>query len=107
MSASSKTGHLLIALAGALLGACASFIVARSMRSVFRAAALVIAATCAAELVKALRNPRFQEQFLKAQAFDPVGSAPEQFAQFLRADRAKAKEVIAKTGIRLEDAAAR
>jgi tripartite-type tricarboxylate transporter receptor subunit TctC len=57
-----------------------------------------------AEFVKALRNPRFEEQFLKAQAFDAVGNSPGEFAEFLRADRANAKQVIARTGIRLEDA---
>ncbi len=60
-----------------------------------------------AEFVKALRQPRFEEQFLKIQAFDAVGNSPAEFADFLKADRANAKEVIAKTGIRLEDAIAR
>ncbi len=55
----------------------------------------------------ALRQPRFEEQFLKIQAFDAVGNSPAEFADFLKADRANAKEVIAKTGIRLEDAIAR
>jgi len=60
-----------------------------------------------AEFVKALRQPRFEEQFLKIQVFDAVGNSPAEFADFLKADRANAKEVIAKTGIRLEDAIAR
>jgi tripartite-type tricarboxylate transporter receptor subunit TctC len=59
-----------------------------------------------AEFVKALRNPKFLE-FLRAQAFDPVGSTPAEFAAFLRADRANAKAVVARTGIRLEDSGAR
>jgi tripartite-type tricarboxylate transporter receptor subunit TctC len=59
-----------------------------------------------AEFVRALGNPRFRE-FLKAQAFDPVGNSPREFAGFLRADRANARAVIARTGIRLEDAGAR
>jgi tripartite-type tricarboxylate transporter receptor subunit TctC len=59
-----------------------------------------------AELVRALGAPKFRE-FLRAQAFDAVGSNPREFAQFLRADRANARAVIARTGIRLEDAGAR
>jgi tripartite-type tricarboxylate transporter receptor subunit TctC len=60
-----------------------------------------------AEFVKALRNPRFEEQFLKVQAFDAVGNSPAEFADFLKADRANAKQVIARTGIRLEDSPSR
>ena len=60
-----------------------------------------------AEFVKALRNPRFEEQFLKVQAFDAVGNSPAEFAEFLKADRANAKQVIARTGIRLEDSPTR
>jgi len=56
-----------------------------------------------ADFVKALRNPRFEEQFLKVQAFEAVGNSPAEFAGFLKADRANAKQVIARTGIRLED----
>jgi tripartite-type tricarboxylate transporter receptor subunit TctC len=57
-----------------------------------------------AEFTSALRNPRLQEQFLKVQAFDAVGNSPDEFARFLKADRANAKEVVARTGIRLEAA---
>jgi tripartite-type tricarboxylate transporter receptor subunit TctC len=60
-----------------------------------------IVARLNAEFVKALRQPRFEE-FLKAQAFDAVGNTPEAFAEFLKADRANAMRVIARTGIRLD-----
>jgi tripartite-type tricarboxylate transporter receptor subunit TctC len=63
-----------------------------------------IVARLNAEFVKALRQPRFEE-FLKAQAFDAVGNTPEAFAEFLKADRANAMRVIARTGIRLDAAA--
>ena len=56
------------------------------------------------EFVKAMRNPRFQEQFLKAQTFDAVGNTPEEFAEFLKADRANAQRVVKMTGIHLEHA---
>ncbi len=55
-----------------------------------------------AEFVKAVHNARFQEQFLKAQAYDAVGNTPEEFAEFLKTDRANAKQVVQTTGIRLE-----
>lgn len=57
-----------------------------------------------AEFVKAMRDPRFQEKFLKAQAFDAVGNSPEEFAEFLKLDRANAKQVVKMTGIHLEHA---
>jgi tripartite-type tricarboxylate transporter receptor subunit TctC len=63
-----------------------------------------IVARLNAEFVKALHQPRFEE-FLKAQAFDPVGNSPEAFAEFLKTDRANAMQVIARTGIRLDAAA--
>ena len=56
------------------------------------------------EFVKAMRNPRFQEQFLRAQAYDAVGNSPDEFAEFLKADRANAKQVVKMTGIHLEHA---
>ena len=57
-----------------------------------------------AEFVKALRNPRVQEQLVKAQAYDSVGNSAEEFAEFLKADRANARQVVKLTGIRLEHA---
>ncbi|HZR69452.1 MAG TPA: tripartite tricarboxylate transporter substrate binding protein [Burkholderiales bacterium] len=67
---------------------------------------VVIVERLNAELVRALGNPKFRE-FLRAQAFDAVGSNPREFARFLRADRTNARAVIARTGIRLEDAGTR
>src|SRR5262249_43419882 len=55
-----------------------------------------------AEFVKVVRDARFQEQFLKAQVYDPVGNTPAEFAAFLKADRDNARQVIARTGVRLE-----
>jgi tripartite-type tricarboxylate transporter receptor subunit TctC len=55
------------------------------------------------EFVKALRSQRFQEQFLEAQAFDAVGNTPAEFGAFLKQDRANAQQVVAVTGIRLDD----
>ena len=54
------------------------------------------------EFAKALQSPRFQEQFLKPQAYDGVGNSQEAFADFLKTDRANAKQVVKTTGIQLE-----
>jgi tripartite-type tricarboxylate transporter receptor subunit TctC len=54
------------------------------------------------EFVKALHSPRFRD-FVKVQAFDTVANTPAEFAAFLRRDRATAKQVVAVTGIRLDD----
>jgi tripartite-type tricarboxylate transporter receptor subunit TctC len=58
-----------------------------------------------AAFVKGLRDPSFEAQFLKPQAYDAVGNTPAEFAAFLKSDRANAKDVVATTGIRLDDAA--
>jgi len=54
------------------------------------------------EFVKAMRNPRFQEQLVKTQAYDAVGNTPDEFAEFLKTDRANARQVVKLAGIRLE-----
>ncbi len=54
--------------------------------------------------VQAVRSPRLQEQFLNVQGFDAVGNSPAEFADFLKADRAHARQVVQMTGIRLEEA---
>jgi tripartite-type tricarboxylate transporter receptor subunit TctC len=56
-----------------------------------------------AAFVKALRDPKFQESFLKVQAYDAVGNSPQEFAAFLKQDRANAKDVVATTGVHLDD----
>ena len=58
-----------------------------------------------AAFVKALRDPKFQDQFLKVQAYDAVANSPAEFAAFLKQDRANAKEIVAMTGIQLDDQA--
>lgn len=55
-----------------------------------------------AEFVKALRDPNFQERFLKVQAYEVVGNSPEEFAQFIKSDRAFAARVVKMTGLRAE-----
>lgn len=52
------------------------------------------------EFVKALRDPDFQKNFLKVQAYDVVGNSPAEFAEFLKTDRAFARRVVKQTGVR-------
>lgn len=57
-----------------------------------------------AEFVKALRDPGFQERFIKVQAYEVVGNSPEEFAEFIKADRAFAGRIVKLTGIRPDSA---
>lgn len=59
-----------------------------------------------AAFVAALHDPKFEQQFLKVQAYDAVGNAPAAFAAFLKTDRPNAKQIVAMTGIHLDDTAA-
>ncbi len=50
-----------------------------------------------------VKSPHFRAQFLDAQDYDPVGSAPGEFERFLKTDRDNAKAIIERTGIRLSE----
>lgn len=53
------------------------------------------------EINKALTAPDLRENFLK-QGLDPVGTTPEQFDQFIRAEMAKWSKIIREVGIKAE-----
>ncbi|MBK8062709.1 MAG: tripartite tricarboxylate transporter substrate binding protein [Betaproteobacteria bacterium] len=55
----------------------------------------------AAEVNKALAAPDLRENFQK-QGLDPVGTTPEQFDQFIRAEMAKWSKIIKDVGIKAE-----
>jgi len=55
-----------------------------------------------AEFVKALHDPAFEEKFLKVQAYEVVGNTSEEFAEFIKSDRAFAARVVNMTGLRAE-----
>jgi tripartite-type tricarboxylate transporter receptor subunit TctC len=55
----------------------------------------------AAEVNKALTAPDLRENFIK-QGLDPVGTTPEQFDQFIRAEMAKWSKIIKDVGIKAE-----
>jgi tripartite-type tricarboxylate transporter receptor subunit TctC len=56
-----------------------------------------------AEFNKALLAPRVQ-QFFRAQTLEIVGGTPEEFAQFLKEDRAAAGKVFQSIGVKQSDA---
>lgn len=54
------------------------------------------------ELAKVFSDDAFREKNLIAQAFEPVGSSPEDFARFLKSDNLKSAELIRITGARVD-----
>jgi tripartite-type tricarboxylate transporter receptor subunit TctC len=55
------------------------------------------------EFNKALQTPKMQE-FFRGQTLDIVGGSPEQFAEFLKTDRANAGKVFKALGVKQTDA---
>ena len=53
------------------------------------------------EIAKILSDPAFREQNLTGRAIVPVGDSPENFADFLRADREMAATLVKIAGVRL------
>lgn len=60
-----------------------------------------VVARLAAEVNKALTAPDLRDNFQK-QGLDPVGTTPEQFDQFIRAEMAKWSKIIKDVGIKAE-----
>jgi len=54
------------------------------------------------EIAKILSDPAFREQNLTGRAIVPVGDSPENFADFLRADREIAARLVKIAGVRLD-----
>ena len=57
--------------------------------------------TLAKEIVKIMRVPEVRDRFA-ADAFDPVGSTPEEFAQFIREEIPKWAKIVKAAGIKAE-----
>jgi tripartite-type tricarboxylate transporter receptor subunit TctC len=55
-----------------------------------------------AEFVKALREPELKADFARS-GTEPVGSAPDEFAAFLKAEQARWVRMIRLTGVKLEE----
>ena len=56
----------------------------------------------AAESAKIVNAAEFREKYLNNLGFEPVGDAPEQFAAFLRQDRALAEKKVKASGAKLD-----
>jgi tripartite-type tricarboxylate transporter receptor subunit TctC len=55
-----------------------------------------------AEVRKILDDPTFREKFLAPQMFEPMGSTPEQFAQFVRAETQRWGKVIRDANMKID-----
>ena len=61
-----------------------------------------VIAKFAAESSKIVNTAEFRQSYLNNLGFEPVGDAPEQFAAFLRQDRALAEKKVKASGARLD-----
>src|SRR5262249_26067335 len=55
-----------------------------------------------AEVAKILADPQFREKFLAPQMFEPMASSPEEFADYIRAQRRKWAKVIGEQKLSIE-----
>jgi tripartite-type tricarboxylate transporter receptor subunit TctC len=55
-----------------------------------------------AEVAKILADPQFREKFLAPQMFEPMASSPEEFADYIKAERRKWAEVIREQKLSIE-----
>ena len=61
-----------------------------------------IAKKIAADVRTAMTDKVFLEKYVDFNGFDPAGTTPEQFAQFLIKDRATNKQSIRAAGVKLD-----
>ena len=50
-----------------------------------------------------MASPEFRERFLTSKGFTPAGTKPDPFAKFLVEDRKAAAELVAISGVKLEE----
>jgi tripartite-type tricarboxylate transporter receptor subunit TctC len=55
-----------------------------------------------AELVKVINHPKYREEVLIRNGFEPIGDTPEQFAAFMREDRRFGATLVKNSGIKLD-----
>jgi tripartite-type tricarboxylate transporter receptor subunit TctC len=55
-----------------------------------------------AELVKVINHPKYREEVLIRNGFEPIGDTPEQFAEFMREDRKFGATLVKNSGIKLD-----
>ena len=56
-----------------------------------------------AEFNAIMDMPDFRQRFLLANGFLPAGNKPDEFAKFLIADRKDAAEIVAISGVKLDE----
>jgi tripartite-type tricarboxylate transporter receptor subunit TctC len=61
-----------------------------------------IVSRLSAELVKVINHPRYREEVLIRNGFEPIGDTPEQFAAFMREDRKFGATLVKNSGIQLD-----
>ena len=54
------------------------------------------------EMAKIIANPKFREEFLIRQGFEPIGNTPEEFAEFLKEDRKLGIMLVKTSGVTLD-----
>ena len=54
------------------------------------------------EVIRIFNNPAFRERFLDPQMFESMAGPPNDFAAFVKVERAKWDKLIAETGIKIE-----
>ena len=54
------------------------------------------------EVARTYALPGFREKVLEANAFEAIGNSPDEFAQFVKADRAAGAEQIRVSGAKLD-----
>lgn len=59
--------------------------------------------TMSAEINAIMANPEFREKFLTSKGLEPAGSKPDVFAKFLVADRKDAADLVAISGVKLDE----
>jgi tripartite-type tricarboxylate transporter receptor subunit TctC len=57
-----------------------------------------VAARIAGEVARVLKTPEMRDRFIQ-QGADPVGSTPEEFGQYMRAETAKWAKVVKALGV--------
>jgi tripartite-type tricarboxylate transporter receptor subunit TctC len=62
-----------------------------------------IVAMISSEINTIMADPEFREKFLISKGFTPAGTKPEEFAKFLISDRKAAADLVAISGVKLDE----
>jgi tripartite-type tricarboxylate transporter receptor subunit TctC len=62
-----------------------------------------IVARLSSEIARIIHSPRYRDEYLLKQGLEPIGDTPEQFAEFLKSERATGSMLVKLSGLRLEN----